>query len=258
MQSRGRRFQLLTVIVLVFSTGLVVPARGQQASDVGTQVLTAADYAHAETFLRGPTGRLVHDGVVRPNWLPDESFWYRVTRAEGTEFVLVDPASGASAPAFDHERLATALSEASGEEYVGTKLPFRSIEFAYDGGTVFFAAGARDWACDIVSYRCSADRRPSDTTPTRTEILSPDGGQIAFIRDHNLWVREVSSGEERQTTRDGILDYGYATDNAGWRKSDRPVVSWSPDSNKIATFQQDQRGVGEMYLADTQIGREHV
>ncbi len=27
-----------------------------------------------------------------------------------------------------------------------------------------------------------------------------------------------------------------------------PVVLWSPDSKKIATFQQDQRKVGEMYL----------
>lgn len=64
-------------------------------------------------------------------------------------------------------------------------------------------------------------------------------------------MRDVATGDEQPLTRDGIKDYGYATDNAGWRKSDRPVVLWSPDSNKIATFQQDQRGVGEMYLADT-------
>ena len=33
-----------------------------------------------------------------------------------------------------------------------------------------------------------------------------------------------------------------------------PVLVWSPDSKKIATFQQDQRGVGEMYLVDTKVG----
>jgi dipeptidyl aminopeptidase/acylaminoacyl peptidase len=32
------------------------------------------------------------------------------------------------------------------------------------------------------------------------------------------------------------------------------VVLWSPDSKKIATFQQDQRGVGEMYLVETKVG----
>ena len=29
---------------------------------------------------------------------------------------------------------------------------------------------------------------------------------------------------------------------------------WSPDSKRIATFQQDQRGVGEMYLVETKVG----
>ena len=33
-----------------------------------------------------------------------------------------------------------------------------------------------------------------------------------------------------------------------------PIVVWSPDSKKIATFQQDQRNVGEMYLVDTKVG----
>ena len=75
-------------------------------------------------------------------------------------------------------------------------------------------------------------------------VLSPDGQRATFIRDHNLWVREIATGEERRITRDGVEDYGYATDNAGWRKSDRPIVLWSPDSKKIATFQQDQRWCG--------------
>lgn len=78
--------------------------------------------------------------------------------------------------------------------------------------------------------------------------LSPDKKQAAFIRDWNLWVRNESTGEERQLTRDGVKDYGYATDNAGWTRSDAPILIWSPDSQKIATFQQDQRKTGMMYL----------
>jgi dipeptidyl-peptidase-4 len=83
---------------------------------------------------------------------------------------------------------------------------------------------------------------------------SPDGAHTAFIHDWNLWVRDVKSGKERQLTKDGVKDFGYATDNSGWTKSDRPIVRWSPDSKKIATFQQDDRGVGEMYLVDTRVG----
>jgi dipeptidyl-peptidase-4 len=88
----------------------------------------------------------------------------------------------------------------------------------------------------------------------RTDVPSPDGKRTAFIKDWNLWLRDVASGKETALTTDGVPDFGYATDNAGWAKSDRAVLLWSPDSKKIATFQQDQRKVGEMYLVNTQVG----
>ena len=88
----------------------------------------------------------------------------------------------------------------------------------------------------------------------RNVVPSPDGKLGAFIRDENLWVRDLASGRETQLTTDGVKDFGYATDNAGWVHSDRPILLWSPDSRKIATFQQDQRGVGEMYLVETKVG----
>ncbi|GAB2812035.1 S9 family peptidase [Ferruginibacter profundus] len=86
------------------------------------------------------------------------------------------------------------------------------------------------------------------------EVLSPDGKKAAFIRNWNLWVRDVATKQETQLTTDGIKDYGYATDNAGWKHSDRAILLWSPDSKKIATFQQDQRNVSDMYLVSTNVG----
>jgi dipeptidyl-peptidase-4 len=83
---------------------------------------------------------------------------------------------------------------------------------------------------------------------------SPDGKKAVFIKEWNLWVRDIATGKETQLTTDGVKDFGYATDNAGWRKSTRPVLIWSPDSKKIATFQQDQRHVSDMYLATTNVG----
>jgi len=85
-------------------------------------------------------------------------------------------------------------------------------------------------------------------------VASPDGKREAFIRDWNLWVRDVATRKETQLTADGVKDFGYATDNAGWSSSDRAVVLWSPDSKKIATQQQDERKVGEMYLVETRAG----
>lgn len=86
------------------------------------------------------------------------------------------------------------------------------------------------------------------------EVISPDGKKAVFIRDWNLWVRDIETKKETQLTKDGVENFGYATDNSGWRKSDRPVLLWSPDSKKIATFQQDQRHVSDMYLVTTNVG----
>lgn len=87
-----------------------------------------------------------------------------------------------------------------------------------------------------------------------TEIPSPDGTKVAYIKDWNLWVRNIATGKEKALTTDGVKDFGYATDNAGWKHSDRPILLWSPDSKKIATFQQDQRHVKDMYLVSTNVG----
>ena len=108
----------------------------------------------------------------------------------------------------------------------------------------------------IKKTRVVSQTAPGDTTqPGRTPGLSPDGKQAAFTRANNLWVRNVATKQERQLTTDGIPDYGYATDNAGWTKSDRPVVLWSPDSRRIATFQHDARGTSMMYLVNTAVGQ---
>jgi dipeptidyl aminopeptidase/acylaminoacyl peptidase len=88
-----------------------------------------------------------------------------------------------------------------------------------------------------------------------SEVLSPDGKKAAFIKDYNLWVRNVATGAETQLTTDGIKDFGYATDNAGWKSSDRPILGWSADSRKIITNQQDERNVSDMYLVTTNVGK---
>src|SRR3954471_14101670 len=77
------------------------------------RALTSADYARAEKFMSYNTTPLVYRAPVRPNWLAGDRFWYRVTTPAGSEFVLVDPAKGRRAPAFNHAKLAAALSAAA-------------------------------------------------------------------------------------------------------------------------------------------------
>src|SRR3954470_11065260 len=115
-------------------------------------------------------------------------------------------------------------------------------------------AKASKSACDLPACKAAEREDPARGGGGRYGETSPDRTRTAFIRDWNLWVRDVATGRETQLTKDGAKDFGYATDNAGWARSDRPILRWSPDSKKIATFQQDQRGVGEMYLVDTTVG----
>jgi dipeptidyl aminopeptidase/acylaminoacyl peptidase len=88
----------------------------------------------------------------------------------------------------------------------------------------------------------------------RNEFISPNGQLAAYIDNYNLWIRNIKTKIKTQLTFDGKKDYGYSTNNAGWTKTDGPVLKWSPKSDKIATFKQDARGVGEMYLTTTNVG----
>jgi len=250
---KSRNILNLTVLILL----IAFPVMTQQTD--APRTLTASDYARAEKWMPYNTNPLVFRSGVRPTWQADDRFWYRITTAEGSEFLLVDAAKGTRAPAFDHAKLAVALSAATGTTYDAHRLPFTDFELSADGQTISFSIQRRRWKCDLVADKCSAEGTPPASGQRgrggpANDILSPDKKRAAFIRDFNLWVRDVATGKETQLTTDGVKDFGYATDNAGWIHSDRPVLLWSPDSKRIATFQQDQRGVGEMYLVETKVG----
>ncbi len=100
----------------------------------------------------------------------------------------------------------------------------------------------------------SATGRGAGATGAEPAVTSPDGKRAAFVRNWNLWVRDVATGRERQVTTDGTENNGYATDNAGWATSNRAILLWSPDSRLIATQQQDERHVSDMYLVNTVVG----
>ena len=213
--------------------------------------VTVADYERAERFMTYNTTPLVSNGPVRANWLPDDRFWYRNQTATGSEFVLVDASRGTKAPAFDHPAVAAALTTALGRSIPAAQLPFAQITFDETRQRFSFDTDGKRWTCDVQGQQCAGGERRA--TPPNS-VVSPNGKLAVFIRDFNLWVRDLDAGTDKQLTTDGVTDFGYATDNAGWIRSDRPVVLWSPDSKKMSTFQQDERGVGKMYLVNTTVG----
>ena len=285
---------VLTAVVLVASWWAMRPLAAQ---------VTASDYARAERMLGWNASKLITDWPVSPEWIEDgDRFWYRKQVPAGHEFIYVDAARNEQRPAFDHVRLAAALSAASGNSYEAYRLPFEEIELLDDAGTMRFweklqkpknaEAGDEDddgeeserqedaegdsedeaddgedgphrrWTCTLSDYSCSG---PLDIAPDADdEVESPDGRWVAFARDENLWVRELSSGEERQLSSDGEEHWGYAAIGQGCcseitsrrRKTKRePPIFWSPDSRKLATTRLDEREVQEMHLLETHEGR---
>ncbi len=194
--------------ILSLTIALFLFAPTAFAQTTAPRVLTAADYDRAAQMLGFNTNQLVdRSAAIRPTFLPDGRFYYRVLTTTGSEYVLINPADGSRKTGADLNALGAANLE-----------PKMKIE------------------------------------PNPLGVISPDKTREAYIKNYNLWMRDLNTGKETQLTVDGEKNFGYATDNAGWVHSDRAILVWSPDSKKIATFQQDERGVSDMYLVSTNVG----
>ena len=227
--------------------------------------VTADDYARAEQFLGWNARTLVHGDEMNPQWMSESRFWYRSHGPDGYRFMMVNAAAPSLEPAFDHDRIAAALSVAADTSYVGHKLPFDTFRFVDAATIVFQTADSVQWRCSIASYTCSGPA--AEAAPDRNERLSPDGAWVAFMRDENLWVRSLETGDERQLSSDGAEHHGYAVAPEGCcsvvtqRRAETdpaPVLRWSPDSRRIATHRLDERNVEAMHLLETRTGRPRV
>ena len=242
-------------------------ASAQPAPNAAGTSLTAADYARAEKFLgrhREPAGRRrqrhrrvaarrsVHVSQhhrgrlgVPPRESAEEDARARVRSREARGHAVhgggrdLRPEE-AAVP--DHralggrqDGLVRRRDQALVVRREGTRLPVDGCGEGRAARVPVGAAGGRAGPRTPRSPRPTARRRSSSRTGT---------SGCATWRPRR----------RRQLTTDGVKDFGYATDNAGWTSSDRAIVFWSPDSKKIATFQQDERKVGDMYLVETKAG----
>jgi len=194
----------------------------------------------------------VYKDRFTPHWFAENTcFWYRNDLSGNTkEYIVVNAERGTRQPAFDHQKLATALSKAAGTEYKAEQLPFDSIVFVDGGKKIQFTVGDTPWQCDITSYELtrvnSVQEQPSATAPrpdrSRFEEITPetiaDGTNLAydpplyldsnspnvvwtaFIKDYNVFIRD-NNGQEVQLSRDGVEGNSYG------------MLSWSPDSKII-------------------------
>jgi dipeptidyl-peptidase 4 len=227
--------------------------------------VTAEDYRRAEQFLPWNIRSLALNVRVEPNWLPEgERFWYRRELSDGSEFLVVDAERGERRPAFDHARLADALRAAADQPIAAERLPFQRFESAGMSRIAFDAYEGR-WTCDLGAYVC-AEEQPG-ARPRADELVSPDGRWAAHVRDHDLYVRSLLTGQETRLTTDGepYHDYGRRPEARQNPIRDRiegvlrpPAAVWSPDSRRLVTHRLDQRYVGEFALIQSVPGPAQV
>jgi dipeptidyl aminopeptidase/acylaminoacyl peptidase len=218
---------------------------------------TAAEYARSEG-LRARVEGLVVDAAEAPSWVGPGSnqFVYRKSVKGGFTFMLVDAATLEKRPAFDHDRLATAITAAmrrqGGPPITGVTLPLgrfalvdtgRAIEFTATGRPGESVADTTRWRCTLADYACArAPVRTDSALRSRRQVggglfgtplpadarirVSPDSTREAFVRNFNVFVQTRGSRDGVALTVDGFEGDAY----------DPQSIVWSPDSRRIAVY----------------------
>ena len=191
--------------------GLAALALGSTAGAALAQG-SLADYARA-TSLREKYERAALDIAGPPTAVGQtHRFWYRKSVKGGDEFVVVDADTQQKQPAFDHERIAQALSRSTGESYTPLRLPFNTVAFSDDGSAFTATVAGSPYRCTIVDSICrkadpgprvgaglNVGRRNRDEGPR----LSPDGNWQALINNYNLVIKPAHGGTLIRLSTDG-------------------------------------------------------
>ena len=217
------------------------------------QTLNVEKYKKAEQKLAKFTDKLVTGTVDYPSWSNSDQLLYRSHTEQGEQFFILDAKTKQKKLAFDHQKLATALARITEKEVNQESLPFNSFEIV-NKNKISLKIKGKAYQCNIESYLCKLTKNAAK----KNELVAPNGEQVVFIREHNLWLRNLNDNSEKQLTTDGIENFGYATNNAGWVRGKKPVVKWSPDSKKLTTFKHDGRNVGEMGIVSTAVGHPKI
>ena len=226
----------------------VDPAAAEQAQQLQ---ITGADYEAANALLEGNVKDLVKNASVTPHWLGDsQRFWYQRDGEQGSEYVVVDTASGNKSPAFDHSALAAALGKLLDKEVAPGALGLSRLSLSADLGSLNAVVGDKALSCQLPGYSCQLADIPQ---PPMGVMPSTTGKYLLQARDHNLLLVEAASGTEQQLTQDGepYKSWGKLPDTglmviqlkkAGMKLP--PVgAQFSPDDRYLVASLSDERAV---------------
>ena len=200
--------------------------------------------------LSGPT-------LLRPKVAPDGS---RVTFLRGKDsdrnrldLWAFDVASGQTAMLVDSAVVLPGEEVLSDEEKarrerqrIAALSGIVDYHWAPDSRPLLFPLGGELYLYDLAKTGREAVRRLTSGGGFATDPkVSPKGGYVSFIRDRNLWVVDLASGNELQLTRDGggAIGNGVAEFVADEEMARHTGYWWAPDDSAIAYARIDETPV---------------
>jgi dipeptidyl-peptidase-4 len=253
MPSHTARAMIITRRSLFTFTSLLVTSL-LFSQNLAAQI-TEDTYHRAEYFLLNSIQREVYHLEVVPSWTEgSRAFIHSTFTPDGKRFFKTDTKTLETTEAFDHDALAEQLEAKTGEKIDPTNLPIERVQ-ATNGKKLSFYWRNHNWVWNFGNG--SLESLPVSER-NEMESFSPDRKWKAFSKNYNLYVKNLSTGEEIQLSHDGKKLFEYAS-FYGWsdlmqgENGERPphfTVTWSPDSKKIFTQIVDLRTAEKMYLLD--------
>ncbi|HTE42307.1 MAG TPA: S9 family peptidase [Steroidobacteraceae bacterium] len=146
------------------------------------------------------------------------------------------------------ERLSAAEEARRERQRTATLRGIVDYEFSPDGKRVLVPLGGELYVYDLAARRDNSRRLTQNNAYETDARFSPRGNFVSFIRDQNVWVIDLASGQERQLTRDGAgaISNGVA-EFVAQEEMDRDTgYWWSPDEKQIAYARVDDSPVAEI------------
>ena len=134
------------------------------------------------------------------------------------------------------------------------------FSFSQDGKKLLiFTNATRVWRARTKGEYYVFDLEARTLTPVSTQPgwqlfakFSPSGRYVAYVRDHNIYLTDLESGEEQPLTRDGTENIINGTTDWVYEEElgIRDAFRWSPDGRRIAFLRFDQTDVRRFYMVD--------
>lgn len=220
----------------LFKSGVLLFALGSMSCISLWAQGTVEDYNRAYALREKYNAKHVLYAGVVPHWVDQTSaFWYVRQTEKGKEYVKVDAASKKRTALFDQQKMAAALTEKAGREINAYNLPLQNCQLNISLDTLRFQLDGKFWAYSIKNNRLldegaipprGKERHwmEVDDEKEGSPVTSPDGKWTAFIKNDNVYVREMATGKEKQLSQDGTLSNYYSS-----------YIQWSPDSKSVVS-----------------------